>query len=132
MTERVKYKQALSALSMLCITQELFETLVVRLTAKLDILCLPAVPRAQTVDIEPISAYAHSILSTILGALTSKVAQAHTDIPKYIDRLVPRLINIILASALLSDHGEMVAADLRIVSITAHILRLVAKEISAE
>ena len=118
---RAKYWRALSALTKLCVPAELFETLVIRLTTRLDIIC-DASSSNESPDTELCTAYAHSLLVTIANTLASKADQGHTDIPKYIDRLIPRILNVLFFSALISNNRTMVATDDRIVTVTARIL----------
>jgi len=119
--ERVKYWRALTGLSKLCHCPELFEVLVIRLTTKLDIVC--AAPNAT--DNELNAAYAHSILNTIATTLASKADNNHADVPKYIDRLVPRLLHLLIFSSVVAKDHPSVATDIRIVKITARILTLI-------
>jgi hypothetical protein len=127
--ERVKYWRALSGLSKLCRHPELFEILVIRLTTKLDIIC--ATPSGDATDNELNAAYAHSILTTIAATLAFKVDNSHADVPKYIDRLVPRLLHLLIFSSVVTSDQLPIAADLRIVKITARILTLVAETLPA-
>jgi DNA repair/transcription protein MET18/MMS19 len=128
--ERVKYWRVLSALGKICVQKELFETFVIRLTTKLDLLCIPvASSTSRVTDIEPIAAYAHSILATLAKTLATKVNMKHTDVPKYLHSLVPRLYNLFLRSAL-SDSDNMATADHRLVSLAAQIVTLVVQALS--
>jgi DNA repair/transcription protein MET18/MMS19 len=129
--ERAKYWQALSALSALCLQPQLFEILVVRLTTKLDLICTPTIKsQVQEAEAEPTAAYAHSILKTIAQTLSAKVAKGHSDVPKYIDRLVPSLYNICIYSAIMSNDNYMVATDPRIIVISGEIISLVMQSLS--
>ena len=125
--DRAKYWQILSALSKLCIQQELFEIIVIRLSTKLDLVCVPTTSstKESDSDFEPSAAYAHAILTTLANALRTKVELEHTDIPKYIDRLVSRLYNLFIYSALLSVDISTVAMDARVIGIAAQIITLV-------
>jgi DNA repair/transcription protein MET18/MMS19 len=121
------YLRILSALGRLCIQQELFETLVIRLSTKLDLVCVPPISFAKErrSDFEPNAAYAHAILTTLANSLQTKVDLGHTDVPKYIDRLIPRLYSLFIYSALLSVDNSAVATDLRVISIAAQVVTLV-------
>jgi DNA repair/transcription protein MET18/MMS19 len=102
--ERVKVLNALSALETLCVQAQLFETLVIRLTTKLDLICVPnassLTPQSSTKEeLELHAAYAHWILSTLVKTLRKKIDKEHPDVAKYIDRLVPRLFNLLFFAA---------------------------------
>ena len=128
-TDRAKYWRILSALSKLCIQQELFEILVIRLSTKLDLVCMPAISstEAHNWDFEPSAAYAHAILTALANTLRTKVDLGHTDVPKYIDRLVSRLYNLFTYSALLPIDHNTAATDPRVIGITAQIITLVVR-----
>lgn len=120
--DRAKYQRALSALTKLCLQPDLFETLVIRLTTKLDFICVPATSPSSETDTEPSIAYAHSIITALSNTLASKVDMGHVDIPKYIDRLVPRLYNLFIYSAVVPGGEHMVASDPRLVVVAAKII----------
>ncbi|OCH91496.1 ARM repeat-containing protein [Obba rivulosa] len=132
-SERLKYWRTLSSLARLCEQPDLFETLVVRLLTKLDLVCIPP-PGTQVAeeDHEPIAAYAHSILRTIADVLSAKVVKGHKDVMKYIDRLVPRLYHLFIYSALTSDGTYMAATDPRLVSIAAQVITLITQTLQAQ
>ncbi|KAI8996433.1 ARM repeat-containing protein [Trametes punicea] len=132
-TERIRYWRTLAYLKKLCMQPDLFETLVVRLSTKLDLLCVPSSASAgdSTADLEPAAAYAHSILKTLADVLSAKIELGHTDVMKYIDRLVPRLYNLFIYSALLAEERAMVATDLRLLAVAAQIITLVTQTLNA-
>ncbi len=132
--ERQKYWRTLAFLKRLCIQPDLFETLVVRLTTKLDLLCSPGnTSEGRIEDIEPTAAYAHSILRTLSDALAAKIGKGHTDVPKYIDRLLPRLYHLHISAALsLEDSVTRVAAGERLVAVSAEIVTMVTQTQTAQ
>lgn len=132
-SDRAKYWRILSALGELCLQPELFEILVIRLTTKLDLICIPAMksPSAQT-DAEPTAAYAHAILTVISTTLTKKAQKGDADLPKYRTRLTPRIYNLFIHSALLSETNYMVAAHPRLIAVAAQIITAVTQTIPAE
>ena len=83
------------------------------------------------VDLEPAAAYAHSILKTLADVLAAKVELGHPDVVKYVDRLVPRLYNLFIYSALAAEERPMVATDPRLLAVTAQIVTLVTQTLSA-
>jgi DNA repair/transcription protein MET18/MMS19 len=119
--DRAKYWRALLALSTLCVHPELFETLVVRLTTKLDLVYASATGKE---DVEPDAAYAHSLLKTLADTLQRKVDAAHPDVTKYLERLVPRIFNLFIHSAL-QPGQDWLASDTRLISISRDIITLI-------
>lgn len=118
---------------MLCHQAELFETLVIRLTTKLDLLCAPRSSSSATdIDTEPSAAFAHSILMTISQTLSIKVEEGHTDVAKYLDRLLPRLFNLLIYSALVSDGGYMIATDPRVIRVVGQIITSVVQSVPSQ
>ncbi|KAH8075854.1 ARM repeat-containing protein [Cristinia sonorae] len=125
--ERLKYWRTLAFLKRLCLQADLFEMLVVRLSTKLDLICSPDSPPsgADATSLEPTAAYAHSILRTLADAIAVKVEKGDVDVPKYIDRLLPRLFHLHLYGALSGTEGYNVAADPRLVTVTSQIVTLI-------
>jgi len=139
-TERIKILNILSALETLCIQAQLFETLVIRLTTKLDLICVPSVSSptlASVTEVELHAAYAHWILTTLAKTLQKKVDTKDPDVAKYIERLVPGIFNLFVFSALAvteddGDEGKdgwrkrvSVATDPRLVKKAGEIVSLV-------
>jgi len=118
LNERAKYWRNLLALSTLCVHPELFETLMIRLTTKLDLICVPVVEKE---DVEPDAAYAHSLLKTLADTMSKKVDSGHPDVPKYIDSLVPRIFNLFIYSALQPERNWL-ANDPRLLRVGADII----------
>lgn len=131
-TERLKYLRTLTALGKLCIQQELFETLVIRLSTKLDLVCVPTNSPLAKDDPEPTAAYAHSILTVLANTLQTKVDLKHVDIPKYIDRLVSRLYNLFIYGALISADDSTAATDHRVIAVAARIITLIVQTLSVQ
>ncbi|EKM50673.1 uncharacterized protein PHACADRAFT_178404 [Phanerochaete carnosa HHB-10118-sp] len=126
---RLAYWTTLAFLKRLCVQSDLFETLVVRLTTKLDLVCDsragPTGEGAEAEEAEPAAAYAHSLLRTLADVLTIKAQRGDTDMQKYVERLLPRLFNLHVYSALVSDGDYLVATDPRLVSVSSEIVSLV-------
>ena len=125
---REKYRMGLSALSHLCAQPNLFETLVVRLSVRLSLLYSPEIVPEDT---EPSAAYAHALLSTLTDVLARKVQNGDVDVPKYVDRLVPRLFNLFAHEALVAT-GNTGMADTRIIDVAARLVNLVTQSLSAQ
>lgn len=138
----------LTSLARLCAQPDLFETLVVRLTTKLDLLCFssplssedPAgiVAEGEEEDLEPAAAYAHALLATLGNVLQKKVDHGDVHVQKYVDRLLPRLFNLFVCSALAAgQEGEgkrkgLLVSDTRIVSAAGRISNLVVQTLSVQ
>ena len=124
--EIAKYRRVLQLLTRLCIQPTLFETLVIRLSAKLDILF----SRAYDVeDTEPVAAYAHSLLQTLSRVLAVKVKENHMDIPKYLDLLVIPLYNLFISSALKKSDG--IATNERLLVVAGKVVSFVVRVLPA-
>lgn len=135
--ERIKILNVLSALETLCTQAQLFETLVIRLTTKLDLICVPSISlltQSSATEAELHAAYAHWILTTLAKVLQKKVDREDPDVPKYIERLVPGIFNLFVFSAFAvaedDDNGRKrervsVATDPRLVKKAGEIVSLV-------
>ncbi|KAJ4473637.1 ARM repeat-containing protein, partial [Lentinula aciculospora] len=130
--DRARAWRILSALNTLCRPLELFETLVIRLTTKLDLLCVPSKTDLLPMDCEPRAAYAHSILTTLHQTLLAKVDEGHTDVAKYIESLVPRLFNLFIYSALVSNEDNLIATDPRLITVAGRIIEMVVQNNTAQ
>ena len=83
-------------------------------------------------ELEPTAAYAHAILTALANTLTTKVSKPHpdSDIPKYINTLLPHLFRLCLEAAVATD--KRVLADIRLLGVAARIVRLVLEASPAE
>ncbi|KAK0202783.1 Dos2-interacting transcription regulator of RNA-Pol-II-domain-containing protein [Desarmillaria ectypa] len=127
--DHIKYRRVLMALSTLCQQPELFEVFMIRLTTRVELLCSTTDVEA---DLEPRAAYAYAILRSVSRTMSSKVDEKHVDVPKYIDRLVPRLFNLFIYSALTSDGGYVIATDPRLILVAGDIVNLVTQCLTVE
>ncbi|KAG2141268.1 ARM repeat-containing protein [Suillus clintonianus] len=126
--QRALYWRALSSLSALCVQPQLFEILVVRLIAKLDLLC--AISPTRTIEQESTAAYAHAILTALANTLDAKVSSKDVDVPKYAEQLLPHMFKLYLDAALASSEVVAVAADPRLLQVGARIIRLVSQTLN--
>ncbi|KAF8328366.1 ARM repeat-containing protein [Cantharellus anzutake] len=127
LTEHVRYRRILASLSALCPSPSLFETLVIRLTSKLDLLCRP---RPIDLDLEGDAAYAYAVLSTVKDVITAKAQNKHLDLPKYGDRLVVPLYNIFLKASISPEDAHSVATNTKVLSVAAKIVTLITRTLS--
>ena len=109
--EHAQYRRILSNLTTLCVSPPLFETLVIRLSTKLDLICdsTTKVPSDQEVN----AAYAYVILSSLCNVITKKIELCHPDIPKYLRRLVPRLYNLFIHASITGEQRDVTASAAR-------------------
>lgn len=107
----------------------LFETLVIRLSTKVDLVVSSTV---ETSDAEPGVAYIHAILHTLANVITKKVAKSDPDVPKYVDRLLPHLFNHFISSACTDGGGSNAIDDARLINVVAEIVTQVLQTASAQ
>lgn len=93
---------------------------------------MPPVPPDEFVDKEPTASYAHSILQAIVDSLELKLAAGHTDIPKYLDRLVPRLYNVFIFLALCPDRRSDLVSEEKLLRVTGQVITLITQTASVE
>ena len=121
--ERLKSWRVLSTLGNLCVQPELFDTLVVRLTAILDFLLLQTSPPWNKHN----AAYAYAILTTLFKTLTVKVDKHHADVVTYSNRLVPALYGLFISSCLSADDNVKIGMDPRLIDISAQVITLIVR-----
>jgi len=127
-TGRATIWKHLSYLQTLCTEPQLFETLVIRLTTKIEFLCSSANKQD---DPEPSAAYAHALLKTLANTLATKVSKKQVDVAKYLERLVVRLFNLFIHSAIAVD-GESrpgIVSDSRLLEAAAQCITLVVQSL---
>ncbi|KAF5335990.1 hypothetical protein D9611_006343 [Ephemerocybe angulata] len=126
-SERAQIWKNLSYLQTLCTEPQLFETLVIRLTTKLELLCSSADAQA---DLEPSAAYAHALLKTLANVLAVKVKRKHADVAKYLERLVVRVFNLFVHAALVPGEKQAVInVDPRLLQAAAQCATLVVRSL---
>lgn len=106
--------------------------LVIRLSTKLDFICVSNDAKSTDSDQEPSAAYAHSILRTLADAVAKKVELGHADVSKYVDRLVPRLYHLHIYSSQASNDHQLIGIDPRLLAVSAEIITLVLQTVSVE
>ncbi|KAF8557709.1 ARM repeat-containing protein [Imleria badia] len=138
-SERTEYWRALCALSRLCIQPTLFEILVIRLTAKLELLSSLSVSRGvspggtmRVEEIERCAAYAHALLLTLANTLSAKVSKTppDADVAKYVNRLLSHLFRLFLGAAVTRERS--IFQDQRLLRVGARIVKLVVEALSIE
>lgn len=121
------YRRTLEALKTLCQQAELFEVFLVRLTTRVELLCVPSSTDPDP-DPEARAAYAYAILKTISRTLAAKVEEKHVDVSKYIERHVPRVFNLFVYAAVTQPGG----LHPRLISAAAETVDLVCQTLSTE
>ncbi|KAG8974923.1 hypothetical protein FRC05_006600 [Tulasnella sp. 425] len=128
--ERASYQRTLKCLSTLCLQQALFETLVIRLSTKIELVCSGFPRLAEGKDENEVAAlrelnaaYVHSLFLALEDALDFKIdSKLDADIPKYIDRLVPRLYALFVEAAILPQSSLALATDVRLLEVAAGVI----------
>jgi DNA repair/transcription protein MET18/MMS19 len=119
--KRQRAWRVLEFLGSLCVSATLFDTLVVRLLAKVD-LSLSLSSETAEEDREAGIAYAHAALHTLAIVLEKKVGAKDADVSKHIHRLVPHLYGLFVASALTPDSTWNLASEARLVGVAGRIV----------
>ncbi|KDQ18893.1 hypothetical protein BOTBODRAFT_28377 [Botryobasidium botryosum FD-172 SS1] len=137
--EIAQYQRILSSLSTLCVQPALFDTLVIRLSTKLDLICSHVrrvhaeTPSGNHGAVrEANAAYAHSILTVLDQVLKKKIELGHVDVQKHVERLVPQLYALFIQAALSAQSNAEVAAEPRTVSAAAGIISSIIRTLSRE
>lgn len=128
-TERAAYQSIFKSLSELCTQPDLFETFVIRLFTKLELICSAVITMADRLPASELritaecnAAYAHAILVTVDDVLKAKTAQGHTDLPKYTDRITGRLFALTVDAAGRPDNGAAIVINPRLLKVSQSIL----------
>ncbi|KAL1408286.1 hypothetical protein Q8F55_005092 [Vanrija albida] len=115
---REKYRSILSALSELCVLPSLFETLVVRITTKLDLLSSTGADAERETTV----AYAWDLLNTLRSVLEQKLADKHVDVARHYGQITPRLFGLVVSAALSrTDSASPLFRDHRLLVVVASI-----------
>ena len=139
---REKYRSILSSLSELCTQVTLFETLVIRVMTKLDLLSNnpPTTSASETLDAdtpeearECTIAYVWDLINTLSTVIDSKLAAKHTDVVKYFDQIAPRLYAYAVSAAAPRVGSALpVFRDRRLLSVIARVSETMTWELNAE
>lgn len=113
---RDKYRKILATLTNLGELAALFETLFVRVIAKVDALASEPLVAEQR---EPTVAYVWDLLNTLLKTVDRKVSKKHADVPRFFSQLAPRLNQSVVLAALGED--DSVFRDRRLLVLVARI-----------
>lgn len=117
---------ALAALETICIHPQLFSRLLVHLSTKVELLVLD-----RQSDSGAIVAYVHALLRTIYSALEAKSVRGDVDIPKYMERFMPRLYFLFLG-ALSKEEATWISGNTILISDAADIIELIVASLNVE
>ncbi|WRT69441.1 uncharacterized protein IL334_006427 [Kwoniella shivajii] len=129
-TAREKYRSILSSLEELCVQPALFQTLVIRITTKLDLLSSSRNSGAHggeeemgEFDLRECNiAYAWDLLHTLQGVIEKKIQEKHTDLARYFDQIIPRLWTLLISAALPKIGDEKpLFRDRRLIGLVAKL-----------
>nr|ODN91252.1 DNA repair/transcription protein MET18/MMS19 [Cryptococcus depauperatus CBS 7841] len=138
---REKYRSILDSLNKLCIQPALWQTMIVRITTKLDLLTSSANATSAVTDVETDEvnerecniAYAWDLLHCLLSVLRTKIKAKHVDVAKHYDELIPRLYGFVIhAGQKQTGRKEALFRDRRLLRIVAIIGREMIHELTIE
>lgn len=142
---RDTYRSVLHSLSQLCALPALFETLVIRVLTKLDLLSTPSPTPTDSPD-DPMDAqpgldqrecsvaYAWDLIHCLAGVVDTKLEEKHVDVVKHFDTVVPRLFALCIESASVkrSKNRSPLFSDRRLLVVIGRLVTRLAWELSAE
>ncbi|WVF68679.1 hypothetical protein IAT40_003451 [Kwoniella sp. CBS 6097] len=138
-TGREKYRSILGSLTELCVQPALFQTLVIRLTAKLDLLSSTSPSQDADDDMgqsdlrECTIAYAWDLLNTLVKVIEQKIEVKHIDLSKYFDQLIPRLWTLVISAVGPSVGGEQpLFRDRRLLALVGRVGEHMVYELNPE
>ena len=136
-TAREKYRSILKSLSELCVLPSLFETLVIRVNSKLDLLASTPLKSGSEESLDDTRectiAYIYDLINTLSTVIDKKLAEKHTDVIKYFDQIVPRLYGLVVSAAMprIGD-VEPVFRDRRILGVVSRVSETLTWELNTE
>ncbi|PWN32442.1 uncharacterized protein FA14DRAFT_73990 [Meira miltonrushii] len=120
-------RRALGALAKLCDAPDFFDMLVVRLSTKLDLLCASKYQSNDAQDREANIGYARGIVNALIFVLQTKVQRKDRDTARHAG-LVPRLLGLVIESALRQDASEgSVGCDRQVIQDIGRLLMLLVR-----
>ncbi|WWD04098.1 hypothetical protein V865_002163 [Kwoniella europaea PYCC6329] len=130
---REKYRSILSSLNELCVAPALFQTLVIRITTKLDLISTSSSSTSNELDEtmdeaesefdlrECNIAYSWDLLNTLQRVVDKKIKEKHQDLIRYFDQIVPRLFTLIVGASTSRD-DKALFRDRRLIGIVARLV----------
>ncbi|KAM0750891.1 hypothetical protein T439DRAFT_325940 [Meredithblackwellia eburnea MCA 4105] len=129
--EDAGYRRALEALAELCLHPSLFEILMLRVLARLEGVLEEEQEEGEREGRQTI--YAHHLLATLISVLAVKTERGDDDLPKYLDKFVPRLCAAFLVPTTV-EGGErrVVAMDERLLADAGKVLNKIVQRVDVE
>lgn len=117
-----EYKVALAALAKLCLQPALFETLLIRLLGRIELLCTTSTEsQAQA---QQTVLYAHHLLTTLRVVIEKKVAAGHLDLQTSASRVLHRLCGLFIGSCIRRDRVYSAGRSPRLLTDAGKIVTL--------
>ncbi|RXK38054.1 hypothetical protein M231_04724, partial [Tremella mesenterica] len=140
---REKYRSILYSLSQLCVQPGLFQTLVIRITTKLELLASSPLPAEQDVQMsngagvvidarECTVAYTWDLLNCLSGVIDAKLAEKHVDVVRYWDQIIPRIYRMAVEGAISRIGPEPLFSDTRLLEMSGKISEVMTWELNPE
>lgn len=120
--QRTAYRAILGAITSLCVSASLFETLVIRIPNKLESLASSFSPPGE-MDEEQREcnvAYAYDLVSCLDDTVKQKISQKHADIGKHFDSAVPKIWRLVVLAAQSRESGQ-IWSDRRLLGLVARL-----------
>lgn len=119
--------------------QSLFETLVIRINNKLELLASTSLTAAASGSETPDEArecaiaYAWDLINTLSTVIESKLKAKHVDVVKYFDQIIPRLYGLAVAAAA-PRVGDVIPIfrDRRLLNVIARVSESLTWELNNE
>ncbi|WVQ75192.1 hypothetical protein IAR50_004803 [Cryptococcus sp. DSM 104548] len=128
---REKYRSILGSLSKLCTQPALWQTMIIRVTNKLDYLASAPLQSSTDVSMDGSDgedarecniAYAWDLLNALSKVIDAKVKEKHVDVGKYYEELMPKLLGLVIGGAQAKvGGGNALFKDRRLVEIVGKI-----------
>jgi DNA repair/transcription protein MET18/MMS19 len=135
-SKRDRIWQTLRALDQLCVSPPLFETLVIRLLAKFDVVCGVRYQEGSVTvgsfpeDRDERAAYCHAMLFTLGNVMEKKMEAGDPDVGKYVKELVERLYNVVIVSSLKENSQTCVTTHIRLLQSCGRLGRIITQALT--
>ncbi|CDZ97248.1 DNA repair/transcription protein Mms19 [Phaffia rhodozyma] len=134
---RDQYRRILSCLVVLCVEPALFSILVDQLMDRFERLCFPS--QGPTLEDDPMDksmiecrgVYAFALLNCLWKVIKSKVAEGHTDIPDYQEKILYSLFRIFIVASVVEQEGE-IARNTKLIVAAAQLEELLVQTLNID
>lgn len=122
-----EYKVALAALATLCVSPALFDTFLIRVLSRVEL--LSSTPSEQSAEATSQAVlYAHHLLTTLRVVVEKKVKAGHRDIASCASRVLHRLFGLFISRNLEASSGHTVAASTKLIGDAGRIITLLVQQ----